>query len=108
MASASKRKGSRIEREIVNKLLAEGIPAKRVPLSGALGGEHSGDVVVARRFRSEVKARRNGEGFATLKRWLGDNALLFLREDRNEPVVAMPWPVFVLLLRALIASESDN
>jgi hypothetical protein len=33
----------------------------------------------------EVKARKSGEGFMTLERWLGDADALFLRRDRAEP-----------------------
>jgi hypothetical protein len=41
-----------------------------------------------------VKARGNGEGFATLERWLGDNDALFLRRDRAEPVIVLPWRIW--------------
>jgi hypothetical protein len=37
-----------------------------------------------------VKARANGESFATLERWLGDADALFLRRDRASPIVVLP------------------
>jgi len=46
----------------------------------------------------EVKGRANGEGFATLERWLGENDALFLRRDRAEPVVVLPWRIWAMLL----------
>lgn len=100
MTSPSKIKGSRIEREIVELHKEANIPAKKVPLSGMLGGEHSGDVIVAETFRCEVKARKNGQGFATISKWLGENDILFLREDRMEPKVVLPWGTYMKLLAA--------
>ncbi len=74
-----------------------GVHAERVPLSGATGGRYSGDVDVyvagpdSAPLVTEVKARANGAGFVTLERWLGENDLLFLRRDRAEPMVVLPW-----------------
>jgi len=92
---SAKRKGSRIEREIVHLHREAGIPAKRVPLSGAVGGTYAGDVVIAGKFTAEVKARKSGAGFKTIKNWLGDNDMLFLREDNARPLVLMPWDTYL-------------
>jgi len=46
-----------------------------------------------------AKARRNGEGFATLARWLGDNDAIFLRENRAAPLVCLPWRPWLRLLK---------
>ena len=96
---SSKRKGDRIEREIVNKHLAAGIPSWKVPLSGAIGGSLAGDVRVGPQgldqLRGEAKGRANGAGFVTIKRWLKDMDLLFLREDHCDPLVVMPWSVYL-------------
>ncbi len=43
---APRRKGDRIEREIVALHRERGVKAERVPLSGAAGGSFSGDVDV--------------------------------------------------------------
>jgi hypothetical protein len=51
-------------------------------------------------FLGEVKARGNGEGFATLESRLGDSDLLFLRRDRAEPVIVLPWRIWARLLSA--------
>ncbi|MGL4686625.1 MAG: putative PDDEXK endonuclease [Commensalibacter sp.] len=101
-------KGARREREIVHKCIAEGIYAERVPLSGAsvFRNTHSTDVDVYARGKhesplvTEVKARANGEGFKTIKRWLGDADALFLVADREEPLVLLPFKVFTSLCYA--------
>lgn len=103
---SSKRKGSRIEREIVHLHQALGIESKRVPLSGAAahmaGDEFSGDVIIdlanLGRLRAEVKARAGGQGFITLERWLSSNDLLFLRRDRAEPMVLMRFDLYARLI----------
>ena len=89
----SRSKGARRERELVQLLVAAGIDAKRVPLSGAVEG-FKGDILLGE-LRAEVKARASGEGFKTLERWLAGNDLLFLKRDRAEPLVVMPWTRFV-------------
>ena len=97
----SKRKGDRVEREIVEALRTIGVDAHRVPLSGAVGGDYSGDLrltVAGRRFVAEVKARAGGDGFKTLEKWLAENDLLVLRRDRAEPLIVLPWATFALLV----------
>ena len=98
MANASKRKGSRIEREIVDLHRALGIEAERIPLSGAAGGSFTGDVRIAGLGTAEVKARAGGQGFATLERWLGTHPALFLRRDRAAPLVLLTWQKYAELL----------
>lgn len=98
-----RRKGSRIEREIVNAHREIGVDAERVPLSGAAGGSFKGDVIIRldggdRILIGECKARKNGAGFATLERWLGALDVLFLRRDRQDPMVALPWRVWARLM----------
>ena len=106
----SRNKGSRIEREIVEKHREAHLHAERVPLSGAAGGSFSGDVevtVAGSLFRAEVKARSGGAGFKTLEGWLGDNDFLFLRRDRAEPLVAMTWESYIQLMKRVADPPSD-
>ncbi|MBL6600307.1 MAG: hypothetical protein ISP41_15585 [Alphaproteobacteria bacterium] len=104
MGRFSRDKGARVEREMVDRHKAIGVHAARVPLSGAAGGRFSGDVDVhafgadAAPLVSEVKARANGAGFTTLERWLGDNDLVFLRRDRADPLVVLPWRTYERLV----------
>jgi len=60
MANRNKQKGSYHERWFVQWLTKIGIKAKRVPLSGSLGGEWSGDIhltLVGQDLVGEVKYR---------------------------------------------------
>lgn len=85
-----------------------------MPLSGAARYRGNGadvDLYVFGRDAAplvcEVKARASGEGFATLERWLGDADVLFLRRDRAEPLVVLPWSTWARLLPGM-AREGAN
>ena len=96
----SRDKGARNERLVVELHRAIGLDALRVPLSGASEG-FKGDVIVTirdRKLQAEVKSRANGSGFTTLERWLGDNDALFLRRDRADAVVVLPWRTWAWLV----------
>jgi hypothetical protein len=101
MSSKSKRKGSAGEREF-----ADLIGGKRVPLSGALGGEFSNDVVAPNGMKIEVKRRAGG--FVTLYDWILDerekpDAVAF-RADRMPWIVAMTVEQFKRLVEAAMKS----
>lgn len=104
MGNMEREKGLRIEREIINLHKNLGVDAERVPLSGATryqGGGHDVDIYAfGRHFKSEVKGRASGAGFTMLERWLSDYDVLFLRRDRQEPLVVLPWNTWVALLGA--------
>jgi len=102
---ASREKGKRRERQIVELHAASGIHAERVPLSGAARYQGNGadvDCYVFGREAAplccEVKGRGNGEGFKTLARWLGENDALYLVADRAEPIAVLPWRTYARLL----------
>ena len=69
MAKRRRDKGARIERELVHLHQDAGMPATRVPLSGAAGGEYAGDRRILD-FTAKVKARKDGSGFKHLEAWL--------------------------------------
>jgi hypothetical protein len=105
MSRLSRDKGLRAEREIVAAHAELGIKGERVPLSGAARYRGNGadvDLYVfgpdAAPLICEVKARASGEGFATLERWLGDADALFLRRDRADPLVVLPWQTWARLV----------
>ena len=104
----SRDKGARREREFVHRLQNAGIPAERVPLSGAAGGQFSGDIRFANRYLAECKARKDGSGFKTIEGWLAGNDFLFLQRDRAEPFVAMSWNQFVNLIEATMMLPGYN
>ena len=101
-----RRKGSRIEREVVALHNGRGIACKRVPLSGAAPGFKGDLTQIAHKFTAEVKARKNGQGWATIESWLGTHDLLFLRQDRRNPIVVMPLDVYFSLLEAFVKQTS--
>lgn len=110
MGKMQRNKGSRIERELVHLHKGIGIPCQRVPLSGAAGGLAAGDLWIHLHPKdptpavAEVKARAHAQGWKNIKGWLGNNNLLFLREDQEkEPLVVMPWKEYVRI--ALILRE---
>jgi Holliday junction resolvase len=101
-----RRKGDGIERELVELHRALGIHAERYPLSGASqfrGFRHDLDLYVHGRDEAplvaEVKARKNGGGFAQLEKWLGNYDALFLRRDRADALVLLPWRVWADLIQ---------
>ena len=116
MGKASRSKGYRRERQVVERLRQLGLQAQRVPLSGAAGGDFMGDVVLnlppgreewSGLLRAEVKARAGGEGWRKIKQWLGGNAALFLIADREDPLVVIPWGTFTKLLGGDREGEAD-
>ena len=84
------------------------VECERMPLSGALGGDLSGDLHIEKTFKAEVKARRDGEGFKTLEKWMGDNDILFLRRNNKKPMVAMSWDSYVEMVAAWAESLSES
>lgn len=119
MSNTARDKGSRIEREIATKLTKVGVPTRRVIGSGAHGhidsrlegdlqigtfGPHNAEWLLT----GEVKARKNGEGFAQLEGWLGDNDLLLLRRNNSEAYAFMPWSTLVSLLQAYYGDELNE
>lgn len=103
--SRHRRKGDRIERELVERHRTIGIHAERYPLSGASrfrGSGHDVDVYAFGRddapLVAESKGRKNGAGFVTLEKWLGEYDALFLRRNNADPMVLLPWRVWIRLL----------
>ena len=96
--SASKAKGSGFELEVVRAHQRLGITARKMPLSGALGGELSGDVQIAG-LKGECKGRKKGfTGLYKAIEQCGGNDVLFIRDDRRETLVVLPWHTWVLFL----------
>jgi len=86
VGKAERRKGLDRERELAHLL-----GGRRVPLSGAAGGDYIGDVK-GLGLTWEVKAR--GDGFRELYRWLDGVDALALRADRRPWLVVVPLTVF--------------
>jgi hypothetical protein len=105
-----RRKGARLEREIVDRHKACDIYAERYPLSGSSrfrGNSHDVDIYLFGRaeapIASEVKGRKNGSGFATIEKWLAEHDALFLRRDSADPLVVLPWRMWACILKRVQA-----
>jgi hypothetical protein len=112
MGKASRDKGLRRERAIVEIHTTCGIRAERVPLSGAARYQGNGadvDIYVrgAEPLKAEVKARGEGNGFRTLQRWLGDNDALFLWRDRQPPLVVLPLHTWLGIAGRSVRLDAD-
>ena len=98
-------KGMRSERQIVAMHIRAGVPASKVPLSGSVGGEFSGDVRVGvgdKQLLAEVKARSKGQQFVMINKWLANNDLLFCKADHRDPIVVMPQKTYLKLIKAYL------
>jgi hypothetical protein len=105
MSKSQRNKGLRHEREIVERHVALGIHCERYPLSGASrfrGADHDVDIYLLGRdaapLVAEVKARKNGSGFTQLEKWLDAYDVLFLRRNRADPFVVLPWSTWAALV----------
>jgi hypothetical protein len=116
MGKSQRDKGARRERELVQMFRDAGLPARRVPLSGATDYA-KGDVEVLKlvisdelleaqpllweknRLLCELKARKNGEGFKQLETWKGDNDVLVLWRDRAKPQALIDVELLIKLLK---------
>ena len=87
MANKNKSKGSYHERKITEWLNKKGIKAKRVPLSGSLGGEWSGDIHLTldgRHVVGEVKYR-DTSNFPSPFKVLEGRDIAFYKRRRGTP-----------------------
>lgn len=106
-AGGQRIKGSRFERKLVELHLDHGVPAKRIPLSGAQEG-WEGDIEIAGIMKGEAKARKGGSGFKVLEKWLADNDVLFLKRDRQEPFVALTFNSYIRLVKTFIMHAESS
>ena len=99
-----RRKGYRVERELVPMHRAIGLHCERVPLSGSAGGSYSGDLTVPILGRDlVVEAKARGNGFARLYTWLEGRDALIIKADRRDALVVLP-----LRLAAEIAMAAER
>lgn len=90
MGKFSRDKGARFEREVVKALVAKGIEAERVPLSGAAGGSFGGDIIaVIDGEPRTLELKKRAAGFRQLYQWLEGNYGLVIGADREPPLVVI-------------------
>ena len=109
-----RKKGDRIEREIVARHIALGVHAERYPLSGASrfrGEGHDTDLYVFGRdkppLKAEVKSRANGAGFTLVEKWIEESDVLFVRRDNADPLVVQQWAGYALFLKCLEEQQAE-
>ena len=119
MGKFSRSKGVRGERNMIEKLERIGIKAMRTANSGAaftiakdkaLGAAYRGDLFCKLGewvFSSEVKARADDSGWKCVKEWLKDADMLFICEDRKDPLVVMPFHILSVLSDMVLRVESS-
>jgi hypothetical protein len=93
---APRRKGNRVEREVLALLKEAGLEARKVPLSGSAPG-YPGDLEVELpglgKVVVEVKARKR----LALEAWLEGRGLLVLKPDRKPPLAVLPLEALLWL-----------
>ena len=84
------RKGRDHENNTVRELMRAGIPARRVPLSGAVDG-WPGDIQfgIGETVPGQVKFSTAQAGQRLVRRWLIDHFALFLRAPNEETLVVL-------------------
>jgi Holliday junction resolvase len=97
---ASRQKGDRFERELVNLLLTAGIAATRCPVSGSAPGKFGGfDIDLPLLGRDcKVECKHHGTGFARLYKWLERVDMLIVRADRSSPLAVLPLATLIELI----------
>jgi hypothetical protein len=91
-----RQKGDRIERELVER---------HSGASRFRGSGHDIDIYIYIFGRddapmvAEVKGRKSGAGFVTLEKWLGKYNALFLRRNNADPMILLPWSVWIRIMK---------
>lgn len=102
MPNRSKEKGSRFEREIVEKARQHGLEANRVPLSGSAAG-FKGDVHIKKgRETWVIEAKKRASGFKFLYQHIEGSDVLVVSEDRNKALAVLDLEDFLDLLKGNI------
>ena len=94
MASTASRKGTYHENFFVKLFNSWKIKAKRQPLSGALGGEYKGDLVLnlnGKEIICEVKYRKNSSFPSPFTTMINRDAVIYKRGGNAEP----RWVLFL-------------
>lgn len=107
MAKASRDKGNRHERAIVNFWRAAGVKCNRVPLSGGAartsGDNYGGDIDLYAFGDDDAplvgEAKVRAGGFSQLYKWLGVNEFLVVKQDKADRLYVVPERVLLRLIQ---------
>lgn len=107
MGKSQRDKGAREERALVNVLKAQGLVAKRVPLSGACAG-FKGDVIVELPDLDlpslQIECKLRADGFKQIYKWIEGSDVLTLRRDGGIRLFTLRESLFLSLLQKAIYS----
>jgi hypothetical protein len=96
MGIKSRRKGARVELEVLHDLQDAGLTCEK--LSYAWKKTHDLRLTMLNRdCKMEIKCRANG--FATIYKWLAPVDLLVLRADRKEALAVIPISTLIELIK---------
>jgi Holliday junction resolvase len=100
---ASRDKGARFEREIVNWHKDRDVPCERVPLSGAVKGNYKGDLRLGPTLGLIAECKRRARAYGDLYDALDqdDSDMLFVRADNKETLVVLPLQTYEAFLEWL-------
>ena len=93
-------KGASFEREVVNWHLEKGVPAERIPLSGAVKGNYSGDLKIGPEQALLAECKRRARAWQDLYNALDQDGsdMLFIRKDRERTLVVLPFETYEAFL----------
>ena len=96
----AKVKGASFEREVVNWHLEKGVPAERIPLSGAVKGNYSGDLKIGPEQALLAECKRRARAWQDLYDALDQDGsdMLFIRKDRERTLVVLPLETYEAFL----------
>ena len=102
MVNRQKQKGTRREYEMRDWFKELGLRCKRVILSGALGGDLSGDLHLflpkqRKPIKIEVKGRKTEPAKPRIK-WKGDNSMLIIKVDKQRPYFVIDEDLMKMLI----------
>ena len=99
---SSKVKGSAFEREIVALLKSMGCNAQRIPLSGALKGDYSGDIRFGKALGLIGECKRRKRAWKDLYDAIAqddESDVVFIRSDNEKPLAVMPMETLETFLK---------
>ena len=99
MASKARNKGNYHENWFVKLLKEWKIPVKKQPLSGSLGGEYSGDLIIeinGHRLVVEVKYRKESSFPSPFTVLENRNAALYKRGNGSDPKWVLILPDYIV------------
>ena len=97
---ASRDKGANFEREVVNWHKDRNVEAERIPLSGAVKGNYSGDLKIGPQQALLAECKRRARAWQDLYDALDQDGsdMLFIRKDRERTLVVLPLEAYEAFL----------